>query len=325
MADAPPPCSSRSGRFYPLLFAKGMAVGAADLVPGVSGGTIAFISGIYEELIDTIRNLRPQLLVVGYREGFGAMWREANATFLATLLLGVLCSIFSLARLIAWVLEEHPILIWSFFFGLIVGSIVFIARRYTRFDWPEKLALAMGTVLGFIIVFSPPLQMHYSAPVVFFSGALAACAMILPGISGTFILMLLGMYRTILDGVVSGDVVLLATFASGAVAGLVVFSRLLSWLLHHYHDLTMTTMTGFLIGSLALIWPWKLPLEVIYDEQGRETVLSFENLLPWQYEQIMGLEAHTMAAAFCMALGLVLVLGLESVGNRGRTSLVAQR
>lgn len=158
--------------------------------------------------------------------------------------------------------------------------------------------------------------MHYSGLMVFFSGALAACAMILPGISGTFILMLLGMYRTILDGVVSGDVMLLITFASGAVFGLLVFSRLLSWLLHRYHDLTMSTMTGFLIGSLALIWPWKLPLEVIYDEHGRETVLSFENLLPWQYEQIMGLDAQTAAAVICMVIGLALVLSLENLGNR---------
>lgn len=322
MVDAARCPPARSTRFYSLLFLKGMAVGAADLVPGVSGGTIAFISGIYEELVDSIRNLRPQLLAIGYREGFGALWREANATFLVTLLAGVLCSVFSLARLIAWVLEEHPILIWSFFFGLIIASIIFIARRYTRFGWPEQLALLAGTLLGFIIVFSPPLQMHHSTTVLFLSGALAACAMILPGVSGTFILMLLGMYRTVLDGVVSGDVVLLVTFASGAVFGLLVFSRVLSWMLRHYHDLTMTTMTGFLIGSLALIWPWKLPLEVIYDDRGRETVLSFENLLPWQYEQIMGIDAHTMAALGCMTLGLILVLGLESIGNRGRAPLM---
>lgn len=322
MDEAAPGLPSRSSKFYSLLFVKGMAVGAADLVPGVSGGTIAFISGIYEELIDSIRNLRPQLLVIGYREGFAAMWREANATFLATLLFGVLCSVFSLARLISWVLEEHPILIWSFFFGLIVASIVFISRRYTRFAWPERLALLIGAGLGFLVVFSPPLQTHGSGLTVFLSGALAACAMILPGISGTFILMLLGMYRTVLDGVVGGDVVLLVTFACGAITGLLVFSRFLSWLLHHYHDLTMTTMTGFLVGSLALIWPWKLPLEVMYDERGRETVLSFENLLPWQYEQMLGLEAHTLTAVACMALGLVLVLGLESLGNRNRAPVL---
>lgn len=310
----------RSSRFYPLLFLKGMAVGAADLVPGVSGGTIAFISGIYEELIDSLRSLRPQLLMIGVREGFDAMWREANATFLLTLLVGMLCSVFSLARVISWVLEAYPILIWSFFFGLIIASIIFIAKRYTRFGWPERIALLVGTVLGFLIVFSPPLQMHHSLVIVFFSGSLAACAMILPGVSGTFILMLLGMYRLILDGVVSGDIPLLVTFASGAVAGLLLFSRFLSWLLHRYHDMTMATMTGFLVGSLALIWPWKLPLEVIYDERGRETILSFENLLPWQYQHMTGLDAHTMAGVACMVLGLGLVLGLESLGHRQQTN-----
>lgn len=322
MGNTVPCAHRRPPKFYSLLFAKGMAVGAADLVPGVSGGTIAFISGIYEELIDSLRNLRPELLVIGYRQGFGAMWREANATFLATLLAGMLCSIFSLARVIAWVLEAHPILIWSFFFGLIVASIVFIARRYTRFGWPERAALLIGTGLGFMIVYSPPLQMHHSLPVVFFSGALAACAMILPGVSGTFILMLLGMYRTVLDGVVGGDIPLLLTFACGAVTGLLIFSRFLSWLLHHYHDTTMATMTGFLVGSLALIWPWKLPLEVLYDDRGRETILSFENLLPWQYQQITGLDAQMVAGVACMLLGLVLVLGLESLGGRARVRSV---
>jgi len=293
-------------------------MGAADVVPGVSGGTIAFISGIYDELIGSLRDLRPGLLVIGYQGGLSAFWRAANGTFLATLFGGVLLSIFSLARVITWALETHPILIWSFFFGLIVASILFIAQRHSRFGWPERTAVLAGAIVAFLIVFSPPLQVHGSLPAVFFSGALAVCAMILPGISGSFILMLLGMYRIVLDAVVEGNLLLLATFALGAVGGLLIFSRLLYWLLHRFRDLTLATLTGFLIGSLSLVWPWKLPLEVIYDERGREIVLGFENLLPWQYQQMTGLDAHMLAGVLCMMLGLVVVFGLEHVGSRSQ-------
>lgn len=308
----------RALRSYILLFFKGMAMGAADVVPGVSGGTIAFISGIYVELLDSIRAVNLYALRLLFTQGPVQFWRNINGTFLLVLFAGILCSIFSLARIVSFSLEEHPLLVWSFFFGLIVASIVYVWRQQTHWRWPQWLALGAGTLLAVAASLSPPLQIGATQPAVFFAGMLAICAMILPGISGSFILLLLGLYPTIIDAVNRLDLAVLLVFAVGAGIGLLSFSRVLSWLLHHQRSTTLSLLTGILLGSLLVVWPWKQPVETLADSHGNLVVVTRELMAPGQYASVVG-DPQVIACILLMLLGLVLVLGLEYLGGRRNT------
>lgn len=236
-------------------------MGAADVVPGVSGGTIAFISGIYEELITSINNINPRLLKMWKNEGFMAFWTQLNGNFLVALFAGIFISLFSLATLVSWFLENQPILLWSFFFGLVAASVIFVGKEIGKWRLPTILFFILGAVIAYFITTLPPNDNIDSLPYLFLSGALAVCAMILPGISGAFILVLLGSYKTILDAVHERDLVTVAVVALGAVFGLLSFARLLKWMFKKYRDITLALLTGFILGSLNKIWPWKKVLE----------------------------------------------------------------
>ena len=201
---------------YFILALKGMAMGAADVVPGVSGGTIAFISGIYEELISSLSNIGPKLLSIFRKEGVKATWKALNGNFLLAVFTGIAISVISLARLISWLLVNEPVLLWSFFFGLVLASVFFVAKGIKQWNIAVILFFAVGAVLAYFITSLPPSENTGSLPYLFLSGALAVCAMILPGISGAFILVLLGSYKTILDAVHERDLVIIATVGTGA-------------------------------------------------------------------------------------------------------------
>ncbi|MBQ0719388.1 MAG: DUF368 domain-containing protein [Gammaproteobacteria bacterium] len=301
----------RDVRAYFVLFLKGMAMGAADVVPGVSGGTIAFISGIYEELLRSIRACTPLALASLFRDGPRHFWQRINGTFLAVLFSGILLSVATLARLIAYLLEHQSLLLWSFFFGLIAASILFIWRQLLRKGFWEYLFLLLGLCAALASAFAPHVQLEPTLPFVFGAGMLAICAMILPGISGSFILLLLGMYSVILGAVSAPDFSLLAIFALGCVVGLMLFSRLLSWLLSRFHGGTLSVLTGFLAGSLVMVWPWREL--TITANTGRGGGLHL--LAPSQYAQLVG-DAQLPAALGLMVVGFVLVLLLEYVGGR---------
>lgn len=273
----------RTVRDYFVIALKGVAMGAADVVPGVSGGTIAFISGIYEELIDSISKVNLKTLKLWRKQGFLAMWKELNGNFLISLALGIGVSIVTLAKLIRHLLETQPILIWSFFFGLVLASIIYVARQITRWNLGVIILMIVGAVIAYFITTLNPQTANVSYPYVFFSGALAICAMILPGISGSFILLLLGMYKPVLDAINERDFVLLGLLMAGAVVGLLSFSRLLKWLFDHYENLTLAVLTGFIIGSLNKIWPWK---EVLESEMinGKLKILKEKSVLPFSYD-----------------------------------------
>lgn len=258
-------------------------MGAADVVPGVSGGTIAFISGIYEELIDSISKVNLATLKLWKQEGFSSMWKELNGNFLISLLIGIGLSIITLAKLIRHLLETQPILIWSFFFGLVLASIIYVARQITRWNLGAIILLIAGALTAYFITTLTPQTTNVSYPYVFLSGALAICAMILPGISGSFILLLLGMYKPVLDAIHDKNIGLLATLMLGAVVGLLSFSRLLKWLFDHYENLTLAVLTGFIIGSLNKIWPWKEVLEAEMIN-GKLKILKEKSVLPWSYD-----------------------------------------
>lgn len=299
-----------------LLFFKGMAMGAADVVPGVSGGTIAFISGIYGRLLGALKSLTPIALITLFKEGFKAFWQEIDGRFLLTLLSGVLLSVVTLAKFISSALQEYPILIWAFFFGLVVASIIYMAMQVLRWRWQELAALVIGAVIALTIVSLRPAQLPAQWWMLFFSGAIAICAMILPGISGSFILLLLGMYKVFIDALNSLDFVLLISFVLGCILGLLGFSHLLSWLLKRYQMVMYTLLTGFLVGSLKVLWPWKQVLETTVDRHGESIPLVQINILPTTYSQITGEPAFLWPAILVALFGLVLVLFLERMGDK---------
>lgn len=306
----------RSFSQHLLLFAKGLAMGAADVVPGVSGGTIAFVSGIYIELIETIKSLNLQALRVLKKQGFGAAWKYINGNFLVVLLSGIFTSLFSLAVVMQYLLAEHPLPLWSFFVGLIVGSVIYLLRQYRFSRWQELVLFVGGVVIAWGISIAPSVQLEGSLITMFFAGCIALCAMILPGISGSFILMLLGLYPIFIGAIAELKLDILLVFGLGGIIGLSMFSRLLSWMLSRYERLVIATMCGFLVGSLKIIWPWKQVLEAVVSHSGKTIVLSAQNLWPSQYTQLVGADAQTLLSVSAMLFGLILVLGLEYAGSK---------
>ena len=286
-------------------------MGAADVVPGVSGGTIAFISGIYEELIGSINQINPKLFRTLKDSGLQAAWTQVNGNFLLSLLVGIAVSVVSLAKVIRHLLENQPILIWSFFFGLVLASIIYVGKKINRWYVGTVLLMLLGGVLAYYITTLTPQEAEVTYPFVFLSGALAICAMILPGISGSFILLLLGMYKPVLDAIHYKDFGLIAVLMAGAVVGLLSFSKLLKWLFDHYENLTLAVLTGFIIGSLNKIWPWK---EVIQSEliNGKLKVLKEKSVSPFSYEG----DAQLGMAILFGVIGFVFILLLERMADQ---------
>ncbi|MEJ2764970.1 DUF368 domain-containing protein [Photobacterium sp. MCCC 1A19761] len=298
-----------------LTFFKGMAMGAADVVPGVSGGTIAFITGIYDTLLESIRRINPSLIGIWRQQGFKAAFEHINGLFLIVLLSGILTSIFTLARMITWMLHTHPIPLWSFFFGLILVSVNHMFKQVAQWKANRYMALLMGALFAYSITVLHPLSLEPTHFNILLAGAIAICAMILPGISGSFILLLMGMYGPILAAAKSVDIVTLGTFAMGCVIGLLSFSHLLSWVLRHYRDLTLTFLTGLMIGTLSKIWPWKETLTWRTNSSGEQVPLLEQNLSPLNFEQITGEPALIGYAVAAMLLGIGLVWALEKVAE----------
>ena len=298
----------RSFLDYLIISVKGMAMGAADVVPGVSGGTIAFISGIYEELIRTISNVDLGLLRTWKQEGFSKMWEELNGNFIVALLTGILFSVFTVMRLANYLLENHPILIWAFFFGLVLASIYYVGKQIPKWSFNVFLFLVIGAAVAFYLTTLPPMVAAASDLYLFFAGAIAICAMILPGISGAFILVLMGAYKTISEATHDFDFKTLGIVGLGAIFGLLSFSRLLKWLFLNYSTLTLATLTGFIAGSLNKIWPWKRVLETeMYGD--KSVTIREESVMPWNFDA----EPHTMQAFFLMLAGFLVILILEGL------------
>lgn len=299
-------------------------MGAADLVPGVSGGTIAFISGIYEELLGSLKCLTPAALVVWHRQGFSAFWQYINGAFLITLFGGVLTSVFVLARLVERALSEYPELLWGFFFGLILVSIIYIAKQLPLIRPGIWLAMTLGCLVALGISMAKPVALPGLWWLMFLAGSFAICAMILPGISGSFLLLLMGMYPVVLEALAEFNWWLLMWFALGCVSGLTAFSHILSWLLRSYRGQTLAVLTGFLLGSLNIVWPWKHTLESLAGRHGEEIPLVQENVLPGAYYLATGHDPQTLGVILLALLGACLLLGLEyiSVGVKLRESSV---
>jgi len=300
----------RSFKEYVVISLKGMAMGAADVVPGVSGGTIAFISGIYEELLNSISSFNFSLINVFKNEGFKSVWIKVNGNFLVSLFVGILISVLSLAKLIESMLENHPIVIWSFFFGLVLASIIYIGKQITKWTKGSFLCLILGAILAFYITTLNPMVSANSSPwFLFLAGMIAICAMILPGISGSFILVLLGAYKPVLNALNTKDFVSIIIFLVGAILGLLSFSRILKWLFSTYKNYTLATLTGFIIGSLNKIWPWKETISWRTNSKGIEVPFNTASVSPFSFEG----DNQLLISIFLMLIGFGLIILLEKL------------
>ncbi len=302
----------RSLKDYFGITLRGIGMGAADVVPGVSGGTIAFISGIYEELLNTISSVNLGALKTLKNEGIKAAWKAINGNFIVALFLGIGISVVSLAKLISYLLEEHPILLWSFFFGLVLASVFYVGRQVKEWSVGKVIGLLIGAAIAFYVTILPPLGNSEESWFIFVSGMIAICAMILPGISGSFILLILGAYEAVIGAIKDKDFVIIGIFGGGCVIGLLAFSRVLKWLFSKYHDLTVAILTGFLVGSLNKIWPWKVNGELLYTHSDGKQDFLQTNVLPNGVEG----DPKILSAVLFFVLGAALIFGMEFVAKK---------
>lgn len=301
----------RSLKDYFILACKGILMGAADAVPGVSGGTIAFITGIYEELISTIRRFDLAAVRLLFKEGPRAFWEHVNGSFLLTLLSGIIISLATLAHIVLFMLATYPVMLWSFFFGLILASTWVISRHIPHWDSTYTILFLLGAALAYIITSLTPTEIEVTALTIFLSGSIAICAMILPGISGSFILLLLGMYAPILQAVKDFELSIIGLFGAGCVIGLLSFSRLLNWLFTAHRMPTLAVMSGFLLGSLNKVWPWKYTTAYTLNSHGKQIPLAQDNVSPFQYEALSGQDSFMIASIALLILGVLIVLWME--------------
>ena len=298
---------------------KGMAMGIAEVIPGVSGGTIAFITGIYETLLDSIKSFGPNLIPVFRAEGVKGVWTEINGPFLVNLLAGMAVGLIGGVFVITKLLKLYPEFLWAFFFGLIVASAIYIGRQISKWGIVEVILLIVATILAYYITIATPANGNPALWFVFLCGAIAISALILPGISGSFILLLLGMYsfiiptvKTALSTFSAESLTIVVVFALGCVLGLATFSRFLSWTFKNYKNATLAALTGFMIGSLNKLWPWRNVISVRENSAGELVPFLEKSVLPAQYEG----EPQVIIVIICMIIGFSAVFLLERLGGK---------
>lgn len=311
---------------YLIITLKGLAMGAADVVPGVSGGTIAFISGIYKELIDSINNVNLSALKTLKKDGLKAAWEQVNGSFLLALVIGIGISVLTFSKVITHLLDTQPILVWSFFFGLIIASITLIWKEITHWKLVDILFLLIGITISYYITIARPVSSPDSYWYLFLSGFIAIIAMILPGISGAFILLLMGSYETVIgtintfrEGLTTANseilisaLLKLGVFAVGAIIGLKSFSKILHWMFEHHKNTTLTLLIGFMMGSLNKVWPWKQVLETRINSHGEVVPYIDRSILPQNFEG----EPQITIAIILAIFGFVLIFGMEKIASK---------
>jgi putative membrane protein len=306
---------------YILLFVKGIGMGGADAIPGVSGGTIAFITGIYEELLHSLRSIDVEAIKLLGMLRIDAFWKKINGAFLISVFCGLLLSLISLAKLMVYLLGNYPIQVWSFFFGLILISSPLILRSIRKWNLATVVFFIAGIVIAYGITSLSPTQTPESLWFVFLSGGLAICAMILPGISGAFILLLLGKYEFIMQSLIHFNIHVIMVFCLGCIVGLISFSRFLSWILDKYHNITIALLAGFMLGSLNKVWPWKEVISYRLDAGGNQVPAMDRSVLPGEYMAKTANDPMVFKAIMLMALGVIIVIVIEKVAGRFKTKV----
>ncbi len=291
-------------------------MGAADVVPGVSGGTIAFITGIYDELLSSLKQLGPASLGILFKQGVGAFWNHINGYFLLSVFGGILISLKTFAALITTALDVYPLLVWGFFSGLIAASVYLLVKSQPKWQLVQWIAMLIG--IGIVVGISVAKPAHVPGDwwMLFIGGFIAICAMILPGISGSFILLLIGLYPIFLNAINELNILALASFGAGCITGLLVFSRILSWLLHHFYQTTIAVLIGFLIGSLNVTWPWKEVISSTVNRHGETVPLQQANVLPTHYFDVTGIEPLTLSVIGFALFGIFLVVAVEQIAHK---------
>ena len=298
-----------------LLFLKGVGMGTADVVPGVSGGTIALITGIYERLLSAIKSVDAEALKFISKFQIKHFWKHIDGNFLLVLLAGIATSIITLAKVVTYLLDTYPIQLWSFFFGLIIISAILVLRNVKSWNLGKVLSLIVGDIIAYMITEATPAATPEGLWFIFLSGAIAICAMILPGISGSFILLIMGKYEFIFNALNDRDIPVILTFMAGCVVGLLSFSRVISWLFKKYHDIAIALLSGFMLGSLNKVWPWKLPLQFRINSHGEQVAYITKNVLPGEFSREIGGTPQLFQGLLFMALGIFLIVAIEKLAN----------
>jgi putative membrane protein len=305
----------RTFKDYLMLYVKGVSMGGADVIPGVSGGTIAFITGIYDELINSIKSIDFSVLKLVIQFRIVDAWKAINGNFLICILGGMATSLLSLSKLMTFLLNSYPIQVWSFFFGLILVSSPLIFRDIKKWNLGTALAGIIGVVVAFLITIISPAETPTNLPFIFFCGALAICAMILPGISGAFILLLIGKYEYMITALINFDIPVILVFVSGCFIGLIGFSKVLGWVLEHYRFPALSLLAGFMIGSLNKVWPWKEVTAFRIDHLGNQVPAFDKSVLPGRFMEVTGNNPLIFQAVLFAALGILLVVGIEKTAS----------
>ena len=288
-------------------------MGGADVVPGVSGGTVAFITGIYQELLDTIKSFDVEALELLKSTRFKDFWQHINGTFLIVLLGGIVTSLLTLAQLIVYLLATYPIQVWSFFFGLIIISAILVFKEIRKWSVGVALFGLIGIGISYYITIAAPAETPTDLWFIFIAGAVAICAMILPGISGAFILLLFGKYEYILSSLRDLNLSVIIVFALGCATGLLSFVRLISWLLDRYYNMAVALLAGFMVGSLNKVWPWKEALVYRVDSHGVRKAVVEESVSPATFAEVTGQDPLVLWAVLFMALGIFMIVAIEKI------------
>jgi putative membrane protein len=296
---------------YVFFFLRGLAMGAADVVPGVSGGTIAFITGIYERLLNAIKSVNPTALRILFKEGIPAAWKYVDGSFLASLFAGIVVSLVSLSNILKWCLDSYPQLLYAFFFGLIIASSIYIIRQVKNWNPATIASLVIGAAIAYTITVITPTEAPNNYWMVFLAGCIAISAMILPGISGSFILLLMGMYRHVLNAATGLDIGFLLVFIAGCIVGLLSFSHLLSWVFKNHKNTALAILSGFMIGSLNKVWPWQNVVSTRLNSHGEEVPWIKESVLPSGYNG----DTYMLYCVLLLIIGFSIVFVLERLGK----------
>lgn len=296
-------------KFEYWVFVKGMLMGAADIVPGVSGGTVAFITGIYERLLNALKMLLPAFFTLVKKRDFKHFISETDLIFLVTLFAGILVSVASLAKVISHLMVNYPIPLWSSFFGLILASVYVVAKDVKRWTFTLVLCLLFGALVAWGITQLSPASIEKTSLTIFLSGMLAICAMVLPGISGSFILLILGSYSWVLGAIKNFEWTTLSLFMLGCLFGLLSIANLLSWAFEKYKDVTLAILTGFMLGAMVKVWPWREVLSYRENSEGLLMPLMEAPIFPSSYEILTGNDAQIVIAMICVfSAGLIVFI-----------------
>ena len=310
----------RKPKDYILLYLKGLSMGAADVVPGVAGGTVAFLSGIYEEIVYSLNNIDREsvkLLIQRDPEGF---WKRINGNFLTVVFAGILTSFLTLAKLMGFLLRQNQILVNSFFFGLILLSAPLVLREIKSWNLQMILAFLAGVGVAYSMTLLSPVQSPNTWWFIFFVGILVVCATFLPGISGSFMLLLLGKYQYLIQSVANFNVLVIIIFVAGCMVGLFGFSRFLVWALEKHRPATVALLAGLMLGALNKVWPWRAVIEYATNRKGEQVPAFDKSILPWNYVVQTGKDPQVFQAVLMMAIGFFIVFLIHKIAVRFKTT-----